>query len=332
VARYLVMRLTYMVFLLWLASIVTFIVIQLPPGDYLSTIIARVEQQGNPGDMAGIVEQLRQQYGLDDPLLVQYFKWLGQVLQGNLGFSFDWQRPVSELIFGRLGMTLLITVLAAIVSYLIAIPVAVYSATHQYSKGDYAATFFGFIGLAVPNFMIALVALYVGFKWFGVNLTGLYSPEYADAPFSLAKFGDLMLHLPVPVLVLATGGAAGIIRVMRGSLLDELNKQYVVTARSKGLSERRLLYKYPVRVSLNPILSNLAWLLPALISGETIVAIVLGLPTSGPMLFRSLLAQDTYLSAGFLLFISALTVIGTTLSDILLVAVDPRIRMERGLS
>lgn len=332
VARYLTMRLVYMVFLLWVTTVAIFIVIQLPPGDYLSTIMARIEAGGSGQTPPEVIEQLRVTYGFDQPLIVQYWKWVTQVLRGNFGYSFDWQRPVNGLIGERLALTLLITVSAAIVTYMIAVPVAIYSATHQYSIGDYIGTTFGFIGLAVPNFMLALVLVYVAFNWFGLNLTGLFSPEYLDAPWSLAKVGNLLAHLPIPVFVLATGGAAWVIRVMRGSLLDELNKQYVVTARSKGSSEMSLLFKYPVRVSLNPIISNLAWLFPSLISGATIVSIVLGLPTAGPMLFRSLQTQDTFLSASILLFLVVLTVIGTTLSDILLVLVDPRIRMERSSS
>ena len=329
---YLIQRFIYMIFLLWVTTIVTFIVIQLPPGDYLSTVIARIEQQSGDTVSEDVIENLRVQYGLDKPLWQRYFRWLFALFQGDLGYSFDWKQPVKDLIGQRLALTFTITIVSAIFTYAIAIPIGIYSATHQYSIGDYIATFFGFIGLAVPNFMLALVLLFIGFRYFGVNLTGLFSPEYVDAPWNTAKVIDLLKHLPIPVFVLGTGGAAGLIRILRASLLDELQKQYVITARSKGLEERRLLFKYPVRVALNPLISNLAWLFPLLISGGTIVAIVLGLPTAGPLLFRSLIAQDTFLTASILLFLTILTVIGTTVSDILLVIVDPRIRMERQAS
>lgn len=326
---YILQRLFYMIFLLWMVSIVTFFVIELPPGDYLSTYISRLEQNSGGELDEEVIEGLRQRYGLDLPLYQRYFKWFGQVLQGDFGFSFDWQVPVRNLIGERLALTFTIAILSAIFTYALAIPIGIYSATHQYSLGDYIVSIIGFIGLAIPNFMLALILLYVGFKGFGLNLTGLFSPEYLDAPWDLAKIGDLLLHLPIPIIVIGTGGTAGLIRVLRGTLLDELNKQYVITARSKGVSEVKLLFKYPVRVALNPIVSSLAWLFPALISGGTITAIVLGLPTAGPMLYRALITQDTFLTATLLMFVTILTVIGTTVSDILLVVVDPRIRMER---
>ena len=327
--NYIFQRLIYMIFLLWLVSVVTFIVIELPPGDYLSTYISRLEQNTGQQLSEDIVERLRRQYGLDLPTHSRYIKWFGQVLQGDFGFSFDWQQPVRNIIGERLALTFAIAICTALFTYAVAIPIGIYSATHQYSMGDYIVSFVGFIGLAIPNFMLALILLYVGFKSFGLNLTGLFSPDYMDAPWSAAKFGDLLLHLPIPILVVGTGGTAGLIRVLRGTLLDELNKQYVITARSKGVGEVRLLFKYPVRVALNPIVSSLAWLFPSLISGGTITAYVLGLPTAGPMLLRALLAQDTFLTASLLMFVTILTVIGTTVSDILLVLVDPRIRMER---
>lgn len=325
---YVFQRLIYMIFLLWLVSIVTFVVIQLPPGDYLSTYISRLEQAGEELSDEE-VENLRRQYGLDLPLFLRYFKWFGQVVQGEFGFSFDWQQPVRDIIGERLALTFTIAILSAIFTFALAIPIGIYSATHQYSLGDYIVSIIGFIGLAIPNFMLALIMLYVAWKSYGLNLTGLFSPEYLDAPWSLAKIGDLLLHLPIPIIVVGTSGTAGMIRVLRGTLLDELNKQYVITARSKGVGEVKLLFKYPVRVALNPIVSGLAWLFPSLISGGTITAIVLGLPTAGPMLYRALITQDTFLTATLLMFVTILTVIGTTVSDILLVVVDPRIRMER---
>ena len=330
--RYLIQRFIYMIFLLWLVSIVTFIVIQLPPGDYLSTYIARLEQQSGEGLDEEVIENLRKQYGLDLPLYQRYFKWFGSVLQGDYGFSYDWQQPVRNLIGERLALTFTIAIISAIFTYSVAIPIGIYSAVNQYSFGDYFFSIVGFIGLAIPNFMLALILLYISFKVFGVNLSGLFSPEYISAPWSFAKVVDLLMHLPIPVIVVGTAGTAGLIRVLRGTLLDELNKQYVITARSKGVGEVKLLFKYPVRIALNPLASSLAWLFPSLISGGTITAIVLGLPTAGPMLLRALIAQDTFLTATLLMFISILTVIGTSISDILLVMLDPRIRMERGVA
>ena len=326
--NYVLQRLVYLVFLLWMVSIVTFVVIQLPPGDYLSTFISRLEQAGE--DLSEEqVEALRRQYGLDLPLYLRYFKWIGQVVQGNFGFSFDYQQPVRDIIGERLALTFTIAILSALFTYAVAIPIGIYSATHQYSLGDYVVSIVGFIGLAIPNFMLALMLLYIAWANYGLNLTGLFSPEFVSAPWSLAKLGDMLLHLPIPVIVIGTGGTAGLIRVLRGTLLDELNNQYVITARSKGVGEVRLLFRYPVRVALNPIVSSLAWLFPSLVSGGTITAWVLGLPTAGPMLLRSMITQDTFLTATLLMFITILTVIGTTVSDILLVVVDPRIRMER---
>ena len=328
---YVLQRLVYMVFLLWMVSVVTFIVIQLPPGDYLSTYISRLEQAGQ--DLSDEeVAKLREQYGLNLPLYARYFKWFGQVLQGEFGYSYDWNQPVRDLIGQRLALTFTIAILTAIFTYAVAIPIGIFSAVRQYSVADYIVSFIGFIGLAIPNFMLALILLYVAWAHFGLNMTGLFSPEYLDAPWSLEKLADLALHLPIPIIVVGTGGTAGMIRVMRGTLLDELNKQYVITARSKGVGEVSLLFKYPVRVALNPIVSSLAWLFPSLISGGTITAYVLGLPTAGPMLLRALLTQDTFLTASLLMFVTILTVIGTTVSDILLVVVDPRIRMERAAS
>ena len=326
---YIFQRLIYMIFLLWLVTIVTFIIIQLPPGDYLSTYISRLEaQSGNTLD-DDQVAALRERYGLDLPLYQRYFKWVRQVFQGNFGFSYDWQQPVRDLIGERLLLTFTIAIVSIFVTYAIAIPIGIYSATHQYSKGDYFFTSLGMIGMSIPNFMLGLILLFLAFKFFGQNLTGLFSPEYIDAPWDTNKIIDFMKHLPLPVIVIATAGTAGLIRILRATLLDELQKQYVITARSKGVGETKLLFKYPVRVALNPLISGLAYIFPAMISAGTIVAIVFGLPTAGPMLLRSLITQDTFLTASLLLFIAILTVIGTTVSDILLGIVDPRIRMER---
>ena len=318
-----------MVFLVWMTTIVTFIVIELPPGDYVSTLVSRLEGTGHTISEE-TRQQIQRQFGLDQPPHIRYVKWVGQMMKGNLGYSFDWKRPVKELIGQRLALTVTIALLSTIITYLIAVPIGIYSATHQYSLGDYFFTTWGFLGLAIPNFMLALVLLFVGLKYFGVNLTGLFSKELLDAPWSSAKLMDLLKHLPIPVLVVATGGSAGLIRILRSTLLDELEKQYVITARSKGLRNITLIFKYPVRICLNPLVSNLAWLFPSLISGGAITAIVLGLPTAGPMMLRALITQDTYLAGSILLFLTMLTLIGTLISDILLVMVDPRIRMERG--
>ena len=328
---YIFKRLLYTVFLLWVLSGVIFFVIQLPPGDFLATHIARLEQAGDQLSEE-TVEGLRRQHGLDLPEHQRYFKWFGQFLQGQFGFSLDYQKPVNDLIGERLALTLTISICSAVFVYAVAIPISIYSATHQYSLGDYIVSIIGFIGLAVPNFMLALILLYIAFKHFGLNLTGLFSPEYLDAPWGWAKVGDLLLHLPVPIFIVGTAGTAWLIRVLRATLLDELNKQYVITARSKGVGEVRLLFKYPVRVAMNPIVSSFAWLFPSLISGGTIVEIVLGLPTVGPMMLRAQKTQDTFLAATLLMFLAILSVIGIAVSDILLSVVDPRIRIERSMN
>tara|TARA_B100001964_G_scaffold236390_1_gene298038 strand:+ start:57 stop:1052 length:996 start_codon:yes stop_codon:yes gene_type:complete len=329
--NYLIKRCVYMVFLLWLTTLVTFIVIQLPPGDYASTLLNRLEAAGHFVD-AETRQQIQREFGLDQPMHVRYIKWITNASKGNFGYSFDWKRPVADLIGQRLALTITISLCTLIITYLIAVPIGIYSATHQYSFADYMFTTWGFLGLAIPNFMLALALLFFSLKYLGVNLSGLFSREFLDAPWSAAKLLDMLKHMPIPVLVVATGGSAGLIRVLRGTLLDELEKQYVITARSKGLPEITLLFRYPVRICLNPIVSSLAWLFPHLISGGTITAIVLGLPTAGPLMLRALLTQDTYLASSILLFLTTLTLLGTMISDILLVVVDPRIRMERSTS
>ena len=266
--------------------------------------------------------------GLDKPLYVQYFLWMGKMVRGNMGWSFAHHRPVSELLWERLPMTALISLLSLVFVYLVAVPIGIYSATHQYSFADYSVTVVGFVGLATPNFLLALVLMIVFFQLFGLKIGGLFSIAYVNAPWSFAKVLDLLRHLPVPIIVIGTAGTAGLIRVLRGSLLDELRKQYVITARAKGLSERPLLFKYPVRVAVNPLVSTVGWLLPEIVSGETIVAIVLGLPTIGPLVFFSLLQQDMFLAGSTIMLLSFLTVIGTLISDLMLAWVDPRIRFE----
>jgi len=309
-------------------SLVSFVVIQLPPGDWLSTHIARLAETGEMMDQIE-VEALYRQYGLDKPLHVQYFKWVWNIFHGSFGMSFEWNKPVSELIWERLALTVVISFSTLMFTWIVAFPIAIYSATHQYSIGDHLFSFMGFVGLGVPSFMIALILLWLGFRYFRADLSGLFSEEYAEASWSLGKFVDLLKHLWLPLFVLGIGGTAGLIRTTRANLLDEIRKPYVTTARAKGLSERRLLFKYPVRVALRPFVSTVGWSLPGLISGGTIVSVVLSLPTAGRFYLRSLMTQDMFLAGTFVMMFCILTVIGTLLSDILLAFVDPRIRYER---
>jgi len=317
-----------MVVVLVLISIVSFIIIQLPPGDFLTIYITHLAASGGQVSEAEIIS-LRKQYGLDLPLYLQYVKWLWELFHGNLGYSFEWNRPVRTLLAERLPITVTISLLALIFTYSMAIPIGIYSATHQYSIGDYIFTTIGFVGLAIPNFLLALILMFVFYKYFGLSIGGLFSKEYLLAPWSLAKFVDMASHLWAPIIVIGTAGTAWLIRVMRGCLLDELLRQYVITARAKGMPERKLLFKYPVRVAINPIISTIGWTLPAIISGQTITAIVLCLPTIGPLLFGALKAQDMYLAGSSVLIVGFLTIVGTFVSDILLVLVDPRIRYEK---
>ena len=309
-------------------SIVSFILIQLPPGDYLTSMVAGLRDQGVEVDAAQLAA-LQQRYGLGQPIYVQYWKWVsGILLRGDFGQSFEWQRPVSGLIWQRLGLTVIVSVSTMLFVWIIAFPIGIYSAVKQYSIGDYIATFFGFIGVAIPGFLLALVLMYIAFRYFGQNVGGLFSPQYVDAPWSWAKLKDLISHLWIPMIVLGTSGAAGLIRVMRANLLDELGKLYVVAARAKGMPEWRLLLKYPVRIALNPFVSGIGWLFPQIVSGSTVVGVVLSLPITGPLLLRALMAQDMYLAGSFLLMLSVMTLIGTLVSDILLAWLDPRIRYQ----
>jgi peptide/nickel transport system permease protein len=285
-------------------------------------------QQGETIDPAAL-EALKDRYGLGQPIYVQYWKWIsGIVLRGDFGRSFEWNREVSQLIWDRLAFTVLLSVSTLIFTWIVAFSIGIYSAVKQYSAGDYVASFFGFLGLAIPEFLLALVLMYIAFKYFGQSVGGLFSPEYVSAPWGWAKFRDLLAHLWIPVIIIGTSGTAGLIRIMRANLLDELRKPYVVTARARGLDERKLLLKYPVRMALNPFVSTVGWTLPNLISGEAIVAVVLSLPTTGPLLLRALQSQDMYLAGGFIFLLSVLTVIGTLLSDIALAWLDPRIRYQ----
>jgi peptide/nickel transport system permease protein len=307
-------------------SIITFVIIELPPGDYVSIHAANLAAGGDTV-AADQLDAWRKQYGLDKPVYVRYFRWASNVLQGDFGRSFEWNKPVSDLIWERLALTLIITVITLLFTWIAGFAIGVYSATHQYSWGDYVFTTFGFIGLGLPNFMLALLLLWVAYSKFGTNLSGLFSPEYQAAPWSAGKVVDMVKHLWIPMIILGTGGTASMARTMRANLLDELQKPYVETARAKGLKERKLLLKYPMRVALNPFISTAGWSLPGLISGATIVSVVLSLPTTGPLLLRSLMNQDMYLAATFLMFLSTLTVLGTWISDIALAWSDPRIRM-----
>ena len=324
---YMIKRLLLMIPTLILISIVSFIVIQLPPGDFLTSYVTSLAEEGDVIDQA-ILESLEKRYGLDQPIYIQYLKWMSNLFQGKWGQSLEWNRPVKDLIGGRIGMTFVISLSTLLVSWIIAFPVGIYSAVRQYSLGDYVFTAISFIGVGTPNFLLALVFVYLVFKVFDYNATGLFSPAFEDAPWSLARFLDLLKHIWVPIAILGISGTAGLIRTMRANMLDELRKPYVVTARAKGLSETRVILKYPVRVALNPFVSTVGWSLPRLISGTTITAIVLGLPTTGPLLLNALQSQDMYLAGTFLLLLSTLTVIGTFLSDILLAWLDPRIRLS----
>ena len=328
-AAYVFRRVIYAVVTMLVVSVVAYIIIQLPPGDYLTSYIMRLEMQGGEVTDAE-VETLKREYGFDLPPHLRYFKWMANLLRGDLGRSFFYNRPVLELLAERLPLSLLVSLLALLFTYLVSIPVGIYSATHQYSLWDYTLSFVGFVGLATPNFILALLLMFFFFKTFGLSIGGLFSPAYLLEPWSWGKFLDMVKHLPVPVIVIGTAGTAGLIRVMRGLLLDEMTKQYVVTARAKGVGELRLLFKYPVRVSLNPIVSTIGWTLPAIVSGQTITAIVLSLPTVGPLLLEALVNEDIILAGSVVMILSFLTVLGTLLSDLLLVVLDPRIRFEGG--
>ncbi len=329
--RYLVQRLLLMIPTLLAISVLTFVIIQLPPGDYLDTLISELRASGEAADIQKL-EFLRKQYGLDQPVWRQYVIWLSGLLRGDLGYSFEYDRPVSQIIGERLLLTFVVSFGAILFTWIVAFPIGVYSATHQYSWGDHGLTFLGFLGLATPNFLLALVLMFVSFTWFGVSVGGLFSPDVQTAPWSWAKVVDLLEHLWIPVIVIGTAGTAGMIRRLRANLLDELRKQYVITARAKGLPPRRLLVKYPLRIALNPFISDIGNLLPQVISGSVIVSIVLSLPTTGPMLLRALRTQDMYLAGSFLMLLAGLTVIGVFLSDLALAALDPRIRQGARVS
>lgn len=306
-------------------TVLSFIIIQAPPGDYLDAYVAQLRALDQIIDDAE-VESLRIRYGLGQPMYVQYFKWLGGLLRGDLGRSMQWNQPVSRILVERLPWSVLISLVSLLFVYAVAIPIGTTSATHQYSIRDYVFTFFGFIGIAIPNFLFALILLYLYFVYTGDVVLGLFSPQFQFAPWSLAKFLDMLQHLWMPAIIIGTAGTCGLIRVMRANLLDELQKPYVLVARAKGLTKRRVLYKYPFRIAINPVVSTIGWVLPALVSGEVFVSLVLGLPTIGPVLFQSLLNQDMWLAGSIVFILSVLTVLGTLISDILLAWLDPRIK------
>ncbi len=325
---YIVRRLILAVITVIAISILSFIIIQLPPGDFVTSYIAAMSSGGATVSEAE-VEALREQYGLNQPITVQYLKWVSQIVQGNFGMALEWNRPVKDVIGDRLALTVVISLAAVIFTWAVALPIGIYSAVKRYSIGDYIFTFIGFIGLAIPGFMLALIVLYVGFRYFNANVGGLFSPEYAEAPWNWAKFKDLLAHLPIPAVVLGLSGTAQMIRIMRSNLLDELRKPYVMTARARGLTEMRVILKYPVRVAMNPFISTIGYLLPYIVSGSIIVSLVLSLPTVGPLLLKALIAQDMFLAGTIILLLGVMTVIGTFISDLLLMWVDPRIRLER---
>jgi len=327
-ALYVLRRVLFMIPTLIAISILSFAIIQLPPGDFLTSYAAQLRQEGDEVDEAEL-EALRQRYGLGQPVYVQYWKWVsGIVRKGDWGQSMEWQKPVKELIWERLGLTVVLSMSALLVSWFIAIPIGVFSATHQYSILDYVMTAFSFVGLGMPGFLLALIVLDLAHSYVDMNVGGLVSDEYMLAPWSWAKVFAMLTHIWVPMFIVAISSTAGNIRISRAILLDELNKPYVETARAKGVREVRLIWKYPVRVAMNPFFSTVGWSLASLVSGTTLVAMVLSLQTTGPMLLRALTAQDMYLAGTFLLLLSALTIIGTLISAILLAIVDPRIRLE----
>ena len=325
--RYILQRLALLPLLMVLYTFVIFAIIQAPPGDFLTAYVATLSSSGS-SISAEQIAALRQQYGLDQPFAVQYVRWIEHLLHGDFGLSLEYQRPNADLISEQIGLTLALALFSFVLTWAIAVPAGIYSATHPRSLGDHVLTVINYVGVAVPNFMLALILMWVAFAYFDVSVTGLYSPEFVDAPWSFARVGDLLGHIWLPAMVLGIAGTARLSRIMRANLLDELNKPYVVTARAKGMKEWRLVLRYPVRLAFNPLISTIGWYLPALFSGSLIVATVMNLPNIGPLLLRALINQDMYLAGGILLIYSFLTIVGTLLSDVLLALVDPRIRVE----
>ncbi|HEX6119840.1 MAG TPA: ABC transporter permease [Dongiaceae bacterium] len=329
--RYFVQRLLVMIPTLIVISIAVFVIIQAPPGDYLESYMAELQSRGESVDPAKM-EFLRKTYGLDQPFYMQYLKWAGGLVQGDLGFSFEHSMSVNEVVGDRLSLTVVVSLASILFVWVVSFPIAVYSAVRQYSIGDYVFTFLGYIGLATPSFLVALILLYLANQYFGISIGGMMDPMYLDQPWSWGKLLSVLSHLWIPVLVIGLPGTAGMIRRLRANLLDELNKQYVVTGRAKGLPPGRLLVKYPLRISLNPFIADIGSLLPELISGSVIVSVVMSLPLTGPMLLDALRSQDMYLAGSFLMFMAFLTVLGVFISDIMLALLDPRIRLGAGAS
>ena len=325
--KYILWRIFVMIPTLILISILVFTIIELPPGDYFESYIQELKVLGEDADLQEI-EELKAEYGFDDPLPLRYLHWVGGMLVGDFGYSFDYRLPVNEVVGDRLYLTIMVSFFTIIFTWIIAFPIGIYSATHQYSWGDYGLTFLGLMGIAVPQFMLAIIMMYFANIWFGTSIGGLMDPEYLNQPMSWEKAKSIAEHMWIPVVIIGIGGTAAMIRRLRANLLDELRKQYVVTARSKGLSPNRVLVKYPLRMAINFFIADIGSLLPAIISGAEITAIVLSLETTGPMLIRALQAQDMYLAGSFLMFLAFLTVIGVLLSDIALAILDPRIRLD----
>jgi peptide/nickel transport system permease protein len=325
--RYIAQRLLLLPLLMLVYSFVIFLIIKAPPGDFLTVYVANLSASGT-SITAEMIQALRHDYGLDQPFIMQYFHWMMSLLQGNMGLSLEYQRPNIDLIGEQLVLTIALALMSFVLTWVIAVPAGIYSATHQRSVIDHIFTVINYIGVATPNFMLALILMWFAFAYFGISVTGLFSPGYVDAPWSFARLLDLLAHIWLPAIVLGIAGTARLTRIMRANLLDELNKPYVMTARAKGMREWRLVLRYPVRLALNPLISTIGWYLPALFSGSLIVATVMNLPNIGPLLLRALINQDMYLAGGILLIYSFLTIVGTLLSDVLLAVVDPRIRME----
>ena len=324
---YIIRRLLLMIPVLLVISIASFAIIQLPEGDFLDAYMLELQMVGEEASLAEL-ESLRHRFGLDKPFMTRYLQWMKGIMVGDLGYSFYYRKPVSKLIWDRVGLSIALSLAATLFVWMVAFPIGFYSATHQYSVGDHFFTLVGFLGLATPNFILALIFMFIAHQYFGQSVGGLFSPEYVEAPWSFGKFVDLLKHIWIPTIVVGTAGTAGTIRISRANLLDELQKPYVITARTKGLSEWHLILKYPVRLALNPFISTVGWMLPSLVSGETITSIVLGLPTVGPLLYLALRMQDMYLAGSCIFILSTLTVIGTLISDLLLAVIDPRIRYE----
>lgn len=327
--RYIIKRILTMIPTLILTSMLVFTIIELPPGDYFESYVAELKALGEDADLAEI-DLLREKYGFDQPQYVRYARWVGGMLHGDFGYSFEYRMPVNEVVGDRLWLTILLSTVTILFTWAIAFPIGIYSATHQYSWGDYGLTFLGLIGLAIPNFMLALVMMYFANVWFGLSIGNLMDSQYLGEPMSWEKFRSVLAHIWIPVIIIGTAGTAAMVRRLRANLLDELQKQYVITARAKGLPPGKVLRKYPLRMALNFFISDIGSILPQIISGAEVTAIVLSLETTGPMLIRALQSQDMYLAGSFLMFLAFLTVVGVLVSDIALALLDPRIRLGVG--